>query len=318
MIYNFFKIVIPAKAGIQYNILLKCTNKTFKDFMFNKAGKTLTIFIVLTYILLISSTSIGFYLYHLEQRLHKSVETELGISHADGVRLQAQLKDIQGQLALAVDKNKEADQKINNLLDEKDLNEGLRAALKKENTALKEQMADIDKSKQKIKADLDDSAAKLSQYQELLKASQDKSKELEARLAGLAETNKSNETRIKELTADMKPYDKRTPAEQIASEVVPPGQSGKDKVELNTIVVNPKTGTKGHVLSVDIDAEFVVFNLGLKQGVKPDDVLSLYRGDEYLGDIKATRVQDEMSAADIIPPLSSREIRKNDTVVLKP
>ena len=59
----------------------------------------------------------------------------------DELKLQAQLKDIQGQLALAQDKNKEADQKINNLLDEKDLNEGLRAALKKENADLKEQMA---------------------------------------------------------------------------------------------------------------------------------------------------------------------------------
>ena len=93
---------------------------------------------------------------------------------------------------------------------------------------------------------------------------------------------------------------------------------GKDKVELDKIVVNPQNGTQGHVLSVDTDAEFVVFNLGLKQGVKPDDMLSVYRGDDYLGDIKATRVQDEMSAADIIPPLSPMEVRKNDTVVLKP
>lgn len=286
--------------------------------MFNKSGKTLTIFIVLIIILLMSSTSIGFYLYHLQQRLYKSVETELGVSRAGEQRLQAQLKDIQGQLALAQDKNKEADQKINNLLDERDLNEGLRVALKKENTTIKGQMADIEKSKQKVKADLDDSTAKLSQYQELLKASQDKSKELEARLADLAQTNKADEAKIKELTADMKPYDKRTPAEQITSEVVPPGQSGRDKVELAKIVVNPQNGTKGHVLSVDIDAEFVVFNLGTKQGLKPNDVLSVYRGDEYLGDVKATRVQDEMSAADIIPPLSSREVRKNDTVVLKP
>ena len=45
--------------------------------MFNKAGKTLTIFVALTIILLVSSTSIGFYLYHMEERLHKSVETEL-------------------------------------------------------------------------------------------------------------------------------------------------------------------------------------------------------------------------------------------------
>ena len=113
--------------------------------MLNKAGKTLTIFVVLTITLLVSSTSIGFYLYHLEERLHKNVETELDNSRTDGLKLQAQLKDTQGQLALAQDKNKEADQKINNLLDEQDLNEGLRTALKKENASLKEQAKQSDK-----------------------------------------------------------------------------------------------------------------------------------------------------------------------------
>ncbi len=286
--------------------------------MFDKAGKTLTIFVVLIIVLLLSSTSIGFYLYHLEERLHKNTETELDNSRADTLKLQGQLKDIQAQLALAQDKNKEADQKINNLLDEQDLNEGLRAALKKENADLKERMTALEQARQKMKTDLDESIAKSTQYQELLKTSDEKSKELEARLAALAETNKGMEAKIDELKADMKPYDKRTPEEQIAGELVPPGHTGKDKVELDKIVVDPQNGTRGHVLSIDTDAEFLVFNLGLKQGVKPDDMLSVYRGDEYLGDIKATRVQDEMSAADIIPPLSSREIRKNDTVVLKP
>jgi hypothetical protein len=208
--------------------------------------------------------------------------------------LQAQLKDIQAQLALAQDKYKEADQKINNLLDAQDLNEGLRTALKKENIKLKEQMADIEKSKQKIKADFDDSVTKLSQYQKLLKVSQDKNKELETPVAGLADEK------------------------QIAPEVVLPGHGGKDKVELDKIVVNPQNGTKGHILSFDTDADFVIFNLGLKQGVKPDDVLSVYRENEYLGDVKATHVLDEMSAADSIPPFSIKEVRKNDTVVLKP
>ena len=194
--------------------------------MFNKAGKTLTIFIILTIILLLSSTCIGFYLYHLEQRLHKNVETELGESRAEGLKLQTQLKDVQGQLALSQDKNKEADQKINNLLDEQDLNEGLRKALKKENAELKEQIAETEKSKQKIKDDLDDSTAKMSQYQQLLKAADDKSNGLEARLAGLAETNKGMEAKIEELQADMKPYDQRTPEEQIAGEV-PPGRVEK-------------------------------------------------------------------------------------------
>jgi len=285
--------------------------------MFNKAGKTLTIFVVLVIILLVSSTSIGFYLYHMEERKHKAVEVELDQAQSDGLKLQSQIKDLQTQLALSQDKNKEADQKINNLLDEQDLNEGLREALKKENASLKAQIESLDAAKEKMKTDLDDTATKLSQYQDLLKNSESRSKDLEVHLSSLSATNKDLETKLDALKDSMKPYDQRTPAEQIAGEVVPPGQSN-DKVELDKIVVNPQNGTNGHVLSVDTDAEFVIFNLGLKQGVKPDDILSVYRGDDYLGDIKATRVQDEMSAADIIPPLSPMEVRKNDTVILKP
>ena len=283
--------------------------------MINKFGKTLTIFVILTIILLLSSTSIGFYLYHLEQHLHKSVQMQLDSSRADGLKLQAQLKDTQAQLALSQDKNKEADQKINNLLDEQDLNEGLRVALKKENTELKGQIAQVDIAKNKLKADLDDAGAKLSQYQELLKNSEDKSKELESHLANLveantrlAETNKGMDAKINELKASLS-------SKSVTSQSVP---QGKDKVELDKIVVNAQNGVQGHILSVDTDAEFVIFNLGLKQGIKPDNLFSVLRGNNYLGDIKATRVQDEMSAADIVPPLTAKDIQKNDTVVLKP
>jgi len=289
--------------------------------MFDKFGKTLTIFIILTIILLLSSTCIGFYLYHLEERLHKSVETQLDASRASEQKLQAQLKDIQAQLALSQDKNKEADQKINNLLDEEDLNEGLRAALKKENVALKEQIESLEGAKQKLRSDLDDSAAKLSQYQALLKDSEDKGKELESRLAGLAETNKGNEAKITELMAELKPYQTSSPTVPVTSappSTPPPVSATNEKVELDKIVVNPQDGTQGHVVSVDTDAEFVIFNLGLKEGIKPDDLLSVYEDNKYLGDIKATRVQDELSAADIIPPLSVNAIHKNDIVILKP
>ena len=270
--------------------------------MLNKLGKTLTFFIILTLIILLSSTCIGFYLYHQEEHSRKKVQSDLDALMASSDKLQAQLKDIQAQLTLAVDKNKEADQKINNLLDEQDLNEGLRAALKKENAHLKEQLANLEASKEKIKNDLDDSMTKASQFQQLLTSSENKSKELEDRLDSLAEKNKSLQEKIDDMNL---------------TRTSPEGQGGSGKMELGKIVVNPPEGS-GHILSVDTYAEFVVFNLGLKQGVKPNNVLSVYRQDRYLGDIKATRVQDEMSAADIIPPLSVGDIHKNDSVVLKP
>ncbi len=277
--------------------------------MFNKAGKTLTIFVILIVVLLLSSTSIGFYLYHVEQRLHKTVETELDSSRAAGIKLQAQLKDVQAQLALAQDKNRDADQKINNLLDEQDLNEGLRKALKKENADLKTQIADLNQAKEKMKADLNDSAAKLAQYQDLLKNSEEKTKQLETHLASLIQTNKNLQNRLE---------GPQGTATSGSGDAVLPRGAGMDKMELDKIVVSPQNSNNGHVLTVDTDAEFVIFNMGLKQGIKPDDELSVYRADQYLGDIKATRVQDDMSAADIIPPLTAKDIHKNDIVVVKP
>lgn len=68
---------------------------------------------------------------------------------------------------------------------------------------------------------------------------------------------------------------------------------------------------------MDLDTEFVIINLGEKDGVAISDMLSVYRGKDFLGDIKVTRVQPEMSAADLIPPFSSKKVRKNDQVVTK-
>ena len=70
-------------------------------------------------------------------------------------------------------------------------------------------------------------------------------------------------------------------------------------------------------LSVDVETEFVVINLGEKDGVEKGMYMSAYRGNEYLGDIEITRTQSEMAAADLIPPLNSKMIRKNDQIIAK-
>ncbi len=284
--------------------------------MINKSGKALTVFIIVIMVLLASSTSIGFFLYNKELQLRQSTEGELDTSRESEAKGQAELKEVKKQLALVQDKNKEADEKINNLLDEMELNKGLRDELKKENTALKEQLDGFSKVKEKIKTDLDDSNAKLKEYQDLLKAEQDKATQLQARVTELENTKKTMEAKIDEMKADMKPYNQRSPQDQVASEGLPPG-AVRDKVELDKIVVSPQDGVRGHIISIDKDTEFVICNLGFKQGVKSGDTLGVYRGEEYLGDVKVTRVQEEMSAADLVPPFSSRKVRKNDTVVLK-
>ena len=285
----------------------------------NKRGKTLTIFVVLSMILLVCSTSIGFFLYHQEVQLYKQDEIDLENSHAAELKLQADLKETKHQLTVALDKGKEVDDKINNLMDEMELNEGLRKELKTENSSLKDALEAARKEKEKTKADAQEAQKKYDQVQELFKAEQDKSNNLQNSIKELEQAKAQSEAKIEAMKSDLKPYNQRSPDQQTASQVIAPDfKSGKNKVDLDKIVVNPNNDTRGRILSVDKEAEFIVCDLGLKKGIKTGDVLSVYRGDEYLGDVRVSRVQEDLSAADIIPPFSSRKVRKNDSVVFKP
>ena len=285
----------------------------------NSNGKTLTIFIILVIVLLISSTSIGFFLYNKELQAHHQAVVDLERSQAAENKLQTELKDVKRQLVLAEDKAKEADDKINNLMDEAELNNGLRKELKAENATVKDALEAAKKDKEKAKSDFDTAQKKYKEVLELFKAEQDKSNNLQTRIKELEDAKSQAESKIDQMKSDLKPYNERSASAQVDSEGVPPsGKSAQGKMDLDKIVVNPNDGTRGRVLSVDKEAEFVICSLGVKHGVKSGDVLSVYRGEEYLGDVRVSRVQEELSAADMIPPFSSRKVRKNDSVVFKP
>lgn len=259
-------------------------------------GKTLTVFAVLIIVILVSSTSIGFFLYHQERNTRKALQNDMQAAKELESKLQNDLAQTRKQIALLEDKNKEADEKINNLLDEMELNDGLRDELKKENENYKTQLDAATKIKEKAKADMEEHSKKVADLERMINEEKEKNKTLAAQV----ETYKAQQAQVM--------------APPPSSEVAP-----VDKVELDKIIVNPDQSTvKGRVVSIDKDSEFIICNLGFKQGVKSGDILSVYRGEEYLGDVKATRVQDQLSAADIIPPFSSRRVRKNDIVMLKP
>ncbi len=259
----------------------------------NQYGKTVIIFTILFMVLLVSATSIGFFLYNKERQTRIFVEQERDAARETINKLQADLKEVRHQVTVLEDKNKEADEKINNLLDDAELNKGVRDSLKKDNSSLKEALETAQKEKEKIRQDLDGMQTAMSALQKKLTEEKDRSKQLQEEIEQVR--NQQSEP--------------MAPTAKSAAKL--------ESVELNKIVVNPQEGIKGRILSVDKDTEFIVCNLGIKQGVKFGDILSVYRGEEYLGDVKVSRVQDEISAADLIPPFSSSKVRKNDIVVVK-
>lgn len=275
--------------------------------MNNAKGRTSTIVIILIAVLLVSSTAIGFFMYKKESDIRQGLASQLEESKQQLEKLSVELRDTKKQLTLLQDKNKEADSKINNLMDEMELQEGLRNELKKENLSLKEAIEAAKKDKDAIRADLDNKAKKMIEYQELLKAEQEKTTALQTELNNLSQSD------YRDRGGDSGMRQQREAAN--LSEVLPPVQHN-EKVELDKIVVGDDTG-HGRILSVDKESEFIICNLGATHGMKVGDLLSVYRGDQYLGDVKISRIQEEMSAADFVPPLSSNRVRKNDVVVLK-
>ena len=283
-----------------------------------KLSKTLTALLIVILILLVSGTVVSFYLYQKEFQLRTSAETELKKVQEVEMKLQGELASAKKQVALLEDQNKDIEEKLESSMSDLEVEQGLKEKIKQENDSLKESMEKESQKAEKLRLDL---SKELEVIQKKLVSEQEHSKQLETQMQEFANKNSELEGRLSQTQSQLL-KDEDAPV-AAAVEPAPPvddvsSSNPNSGIELPKIVVNPnETNPKGRILSVDQDTEFVIFDLGVQDGVKQGDMMSIYRGQDYLGDIKVTRVQDKMSAADLVPPISSRTIRKNDLVVLK-
>jgi hypothetical protein len=262
----------------------------------NKHGKTTTIFLILGAIILLCLAGISFFFYYNESGLRKQAEDELVQTKDQEARLQADLKEAKKQTFLFEEKNKECDEKVNGLLDDLELEEGLREEIKRESQALKEEIGKEKSAREEMRRKLEDELAqakgKITNLENELVSERAQRTELEQKLA---ETKK-----------ELLPETTSTP------------EASSPEGERTNVTAPPSAVTsEGDVLSIDTDSDFIIFSLGEKDGITPGLILSVYRKENYLGDVKVSRVHAAMSAADPLPPLSIRKIRKNDRVVIK-
>ena len=300
----------------------------------NSSGKVLVIFLVIFVILSLSLAGLAMFFLSKEKERRISTETALQQSVASATKLEAKLQDAIKQGFLLQEKNKEADEKINGLLDELELQEGIREELKKENQALKEKFEKETKAKAELQEKLAsnaEAAQRLPELEAQLQTEQGARQELEQKLSAAEERAKT----LEEALAKMQQQGVESPApvpveaapeapqveepQQQETPVIKKESSGNnEEIQLEKIVVAPaKAAPEGRVVMVDTETEFVIVNLGANHGIKEEQVLAVSRGKDQLGEIKVTRVQPEMSAADFIPPLTSRQVRKDDSVVIK-
>src|SRR3989338_3876802 len=274
----------------------------------NNSGKVLTIFIIIALILMLSLTAMFAFRFYQESELRKLAEVDLDQLKESEAKLQADLKEAKRQIYLLEEKSKESDESIENLTGEIDFQKGIKEEVQAENVTLKKAVEktsqELSQLRDEFTTQLKDAEQKNSALQAKLDEELALSLDLRNKRAELEEKIKNYQIQLGEDITMINNSDSATMTE-------PP------QVKLDPIVVRPMGDVQGKILTVDQDTQFIIFDLAEGEGVLEGSVMSVYRGNEYLGDIKVTRVQPEMSAADFIPPLTSQHVNKDDLVIPK-
>ena len=263
-----------------------------------KSGRALTFILIVFVVLLISVTGISLFFFLKEIDKSQAAQNKVEQLQSAEAKLNAELKSAQENITLLEEKKKEAEDKIENLLQEVDLQKTAKEEVQKQNQSLQDNLQKEAQAKEEIKS-------RLSQD---LQAAQDKYNSVKAELdKALAHSRELENTRTE--------VEAQAPRPEQYSVESTPNESG---IDLDKIVVNPPSAkNKGKVISVDSDTDFVIVSLGEKDGIAKGAVLSIFRGNDYLGDVKVSRVLAEMSAADFVPPFKSQSVKKDDQVVAK-
>jgi len=271
----------------------------------NKAGKTSTIFLVVFSILLLSLTAISIFFFQQEREMRKDAQTKLEASEQDRAKMFKQLEESVAKNTLFEERLKEADEKINSLLDDFDLEKALKEEIKKENLVLKNDVDSLSEEKNKFQKEAIALREKASSLDQELAASKDLRKELTEKL-------KKREERIKSLEES---------AEQAKVEldkiIITPGKAVESIEMGKRIIEEPLQAIEGQVLKINSENNFVIISLGQSSNLQDDAIVEIYRGKSLLGEARVTRVQATMSVADILPPLLASKLKVNDKAVVK-
>ncbi|MDP8265303.1 MAG: hypothetical protein P9M12_07525 [Candidatus Aceula lacicola] len=233
----------------------------------------------------------------VEELRKKNSDLDLEVGYLKNAREEAERKltyngEITDSLSIALVREKN---------DKKYVNERLER-IKDENLMLRAQIKQLNN----IKLALEKSVAKV----------QDQKAKVEKRLA---ETEIIVQGRIEEVMDIKMDIDEKLRKDVSSSE--------KKEVILPPIIVNGSSSARaeesfgapivlmssGEIISVNDENNFVIIDLGEETGIKIGDQLTVYRNDEYIGDLEVIQVRKDISAADIIKisaPLKAGDVVK--------
>lgn len=261
----------------------------------NSKGKLPVILLIVLILVSLSLAGGVFYLFQQERTKNLTLQGELEDIKTRLRVSEKKLTDFQNLSSTLELKLKEAESQIS----------GLKGELQQEKTVKQEALAKIDilktdlEQQKQLKIDLE---KKFNQAQKDVEKIQAQLKDLESKKADL-------EARVKDLET-------QSEGVELGKIVVGPEGAGAVPAQV-PIAATPPSKLEGKVLVVNNDYDFVVINLGGKDGVSLGNVFSVYRNNKLIGDVKVEKVNDAMAAAGYLSADIKGKINEGDRVALK-
>lgn len=92
-------------------------------------------------------------------------------------------------------------------------------------------------------------------------------------------------------------------------------ETGAAPVELEKVVVKTQAALKGKVLTVNKEQKFVVVGIGKQNNLNLGDILSIYRGEEFIGRVQIEKMEEKIAAAAILPEWENADFQKDDEAI---
>ena len=233
--------------------------------------------------------------------------------HAKNIDLTNKIDDLTSKQKITEAKLSEAQRSISNF-----------------ETKLKEattQITTLTSQLQDEKASKEEALARLSQMQDDLDQQKKLRSDLEKKLNKAQDDVRVIKTELKKIDSEKVKLESKVknlekPDVELGKIVVSPesnqaqGASQENK-NVKPAVSTAAQGLEGKVLVLNKEYNFVVINLGAKDGLAAGDQFAVYHGDSYIGDIKVEQVQDVMSAAGFTSGDLKNKVKEGDRVVKK-
>ena len=249
------------------------------------------------------------------------------------VKLQAELEDIKTAQKITESKLTESKKTISGL--ELKLKEAqaridtLTSDLEQEKVARQEESTKVEQ----LKKELDDQKKKRADLEKTISEERKVSNDQFQRMQSLDLKRVTLEARIKELESELgqnknvelgtivvAPESEEAPA--AAKEAAKPAEKAAKNAaavpapSANTNI-RPSSSFEGKVLVVNKDYNFVVINMGSRDGLRVGDVFSVYHNAKYVGDVKVDKVHDSMAAAGFSSVDMKDKVSEGDKVETK-